>query len=302
MAMDTGRLGDQSAVRRLTLDDVTFTYVIDGAMSLPPEQFLPAVPAQYWADHGENLDRRGGLPMSAGGLLVERGGRRLLIDAGLGVTDDVGVGTVDSGELTNTLTALGLTPADIDTVVFTHLHPDHTGWAYTGEHRTFPEARYVLAEAEWAPVADGALDGVLPQTRVLVEALRRDTRLSVVGDGDEVWPGVVAVVTPGHTPGHTSYVVSTAAGRRLVAFGDAFHSPAQMANTSWPTGLDTFPDEVPAARSRLLAELTAPDTIGFAFHFGDQPFGRVITSEHEPPRWSPVPSEALLPPPRQLSF
>jgi glyoxylase-like metal-dependent hydrolase (beta-lactamase superfamily II) len=302
VAINTGRLGDQSAVRRLTLDDVTFTYVIDGAMSLPPEQFMPAVPAHYWAEHGENLDRRGGVPMSAGGLLVERDGRRLLIDAGLGVTDDIGVGTVDSGELTNTLTALGLSPADIDTVVFTHVHPDHTGWAYVGEHRTFPDARYVLAAAEWAPLAGGALDGLMPQMRALVEALRRDTRLTVVADGDEVWPGVVAVVTPGHTPGHTSYVVSTAAGRRLVAFGDAFHSPAQLTNTSWTTGLDSFPDEVPAARARLLAELTAPDTIGFAFHFGDQPFGRVLTDDHEPPRWSPVPSEALLPPPRQLSF
>jgi hypothetical protein len=53
-----------------------------------------------------------------------------------------------------------------------------------------------------------------------------------------------------------------------------------------------------AARQRLVAELTEPDTLGFAFHFGDQAFGRVVRDEQV--GWQPVPAVALLPTPRLL--
>ncbi|MET0698093.1 MAG: MBL fold metallo-hydrolase [Mycobacterium sp.] len=303
MAIGTGQLNNQSAVRQLKLADVTFTYVVDGAMALPPRQFLPAVPAEYWAEHPDDLDRNGRIPMSAGGLLVERDGQRLLIDTGLGATDDMGFGAVNSGDLLATLGALGLSPDDIDAVAFTHLHPDHTGWSFidggdAGWQKTFPNARYILAEAEWAPLVDATPKGAPPQITALAEALRTDSDLTLVGDGDEIWPGVIALVTPGHSAGHTSYLVTTASGQRLVAFGDAFHTPAQLAHTDWPSGPDTHPNEVPAARARLLAELTAPDTLGFAFHFGDQPFGRVVPDAEQGPRWRPEPSDALFPPPR----
>jgi glyoxylase-like metal-dependent hydrolase (beta-lactamase superfamily II) len=95
--------------------------------------------------------------MSVGGLLVERDGRRLLIDAGLGAhTAQNPLGTINSGALPDTLAALGCDPAAIDTVAFAHLHADHTGWAFAqdgdGSYRkTFPAARYLVAETEWAP-------------------------------------------------------------------------------------------------------------------------------------------------------
>ncbi len=70
--------------------------------------------------------------MSVGGLLVERDGRTLLIDAGFGAyTGDTPAGPVNSGALLDILGSLGLHPAEIDTVAFTHLYVDHTGWAFT---------------------------------------------------------------------------------------------------------------------------------------------------------------------------
>jgi len=304
MAIDTGQLSHQSAVRQLKLADVTFTYVVDGAMALPPEDFLPAIPAAYWAEHPEALDPGGRVPMSAGGLLVERAGRRLLIDTGLGQTDDIGIGSVNSGDLLNTLSALGVAPGDVDTVAFTHLHPDHTGWAFTdggeaGWQKTFPNARYVLADAEWAPVRETST-GDPQQANPLVDSLRNDVSLTLTEDGAAIWPGVTALVTPGHSPGHTSYVVSTAGGSRLVAFGDAFHTPAQLIRTDWTSGPDVYPGDVPAARARVLAEMAVPETFGFAFHFGDQPFGRVVLDAEGQPRWRPESTNALFPPPRDV--
>lgn len=160
-APETGLLSDQSAVRVLTLDDLRLTYVIDGAMGLKTEAFFPDLPAGYWAAHPEALDERGRVAMSVGGLLVERDGRALLIDAGLGaIAADLYFGPVNSGSLLDTLAALGHARTDIDAVAFTHLHLDHTGWAFVPDgdgayRKVFPGARYLVAVDEWAPYRRG---------------------------------------------------------------------------------------------------------------------------------------------------
>ncbi len=95
--------------------------------------------------------------MSAGGLLIEREGTTVLIDAGVGTTTaDFVFGRVDCGSMIDVLGALGHRPEEIDVVAFTHLHFDHAGWAFANGVKTFPKARYVLAAQEWAPYADGA--------------------------------------------------------------------------------------------------------------------------------------------------
>jgi len=75
-----GQLNEQASVRRFQMDDVTFTFVADGAMSMAPQMFLKTIPTAYWDEHPDELDRHGQIAMSAGGLLVERGHHHLLID------------------------------------------------------------------------------------------------------------------------------------------------------------------------------------------------------------------------------
>jgi glyoxylase-like metal-dependent hydrolase (beta-lactamase superfamily II) len=303
MSERLGRIADQASVRRLQLDDVRLTYVVDGAMAMAADRFFPSIPAAYWAEHPDELDQDQRVAMSAGALLVERDDHRLLIDAGLGsqAWDDV-IGAVNCGELPNVLAALGLTPSDIDVLALTHVHIDHTGWAFheTSPDRrepVFPNAKYILAEDEWTPLARGEHSYGVPDTTAVIEPLRQMHPV-LFQDGDEVAPGVQALVTPGHSAGHTSYVVSSSEGRRLVAFGDAFHVPAQLARPDWTSAPDVDPSAVVKARRRILTELSQPDTFGFAFHFGDQPFGQIMTDDVNPRRWQPVPTEALLPPPR----
>jgi glyoxylase-like metal-dependent hydrolase (beta-lactamase superfamily II) len=269
-------LRSQSSVRSLTLGGVTFTYVVDGAMAFHPSAFFPSVPPGQWTS--DLLDRRGMVPMSAGGLLVEIGGRRLLIDAGLGpMRGEAGGGLVDCGSLLDTLAQLGHDPSKIDVLALTHLHPDHVGWAGAF-------GRHAVAAAEW---------NAAPATASFAGA-------DLLADGDEVVPGVRAVVTPGHSPGHTSYLITTDAGR-LLCFGDAFHHPVQLAHVEWGSGPDWHGDSVPAARRRLIDELLVPGTLGFAFHFGDQPFGRAVRAADGTISWKPVPSTVIAGPPRQLA-
>jgi glyoxylase-like metal-dependent hydrolase (beta-lactamase superfamily II) len=294
-----GRPGDRAAVRSLRFDDVVATYVVDGVLTMYPATFFPDIPGDYWASHPELCTPSGDLLMSAGGLLVEIAGRTLLIDAGVGaMTQDFVFGSIDCGSMLDVLASLGSRPADIDVLAFTHLHFDHAGWAFADGAKTFPNARYVMAAREWAPVANGPGEDLATPRHVIAQLASDPAALELIEDGDEVVPGVRAIVTPGHTPGHTSYVITSAAGRRLVVFGDAFHSPAQMTHPEWLSIGDPDAAGVLSARRRLIDELAEPDTVGFGFHFGDQPLGRVIAGAGEDMTWLPEPTLPLAAPPR----
>jgi glyoxylase-like metal-dependent hydrolase (beta-lactamase superfamily II) len=214
----------------------------------------------------------------------------MLIDTGLGaITTDIPFGPVNSGSLLDTLAALGHDRAGIEAVAFTHLHLDHTGRAFVpagdGPYRkVFPGARYLVAVDEWAPHGRGESVPAAPPAAVIEQFAAERT---LVDDGEEIFPGVRTVVTPGHSPGHTPYVITSAGGARLVALGDGFHLPAQLAHPEWRSAPDIDGDAVVAARHRLLAELEQPGTLGFAFHFGDQAFGRIERTQNGFPAESP---------------
>jgi glyoxylase-like metal-dependent hydrolase (beta-lactamase superfamily II) len=295
-----GRPGDSAAVRSLQLDDVIATYPVDGVLAMRPTVFFPGIPREYWSARPELLTAGGELLMSAGGLLIELDRKVLLIDAGVGTTTtDFAFGSVNCGSMLDVLRMVGRRPETIDVVAFTHLHFDHAGWAFANGAKTFPNARYVLAAQELAPYATGTYraDRTTPW-HVISRFVEDSTSVDLINDGDEVLPNVRAVVTPGHSPGHTSYVITSRVGRRLVALGDAFHTPAQLTHPEWLSIADPDPQGVHDARRRLLAELIKPDTVGFGFHFGDQPFGRVTTDDAGEVTWEPVPTSVLTPPPR----
>jgi glyoxylase-like metal-dependent hydrolase (beta-lactamase superfamily II) len=291
-------------VRTLDLGDVRPTYVVDGAMGVWPRVFFPGVPEDHWRAHPEALDDQGRVAMSVGGLLVERGRRALLIDAGFGpFTGDTEMGPVNSGALLDTLKSLGRSPADIESVAFTHLHLDHTGWAFAPgssgppSSKVFREAPYFVAADEWGPYGQGQN---IPGTSSAGVISNFASVRTLTADGQEIFPGVRTLVTPGHSPGHTSYIITAKTGDRVIAFGDAFHIPAQLAHPEWPSAPDIDGVAVLASRRRLLAELEQPRTTGFAVHFGDQAFGRLGRVPQGLALWEPVPASRIGGPPRSL--
>ncbi|WP_325709802.1 MBL fold metallo-hydrolase [Pseudonocardia sp.] len=301
MTATLGRLSDQSAVRTRQLDDLTLTYVVDGSMAMNKEEFLASIPASYWADHPDAVTADGRVAMSCGGLLVQRGDHHVLIDAGYGpARETTPWAEINCGAMLETLAALGHTPADIDVLALTHLHVDHTGWAFITNpgqppQQTFPNASYLVSAEELAPHEHGINP---PGSSPLEQIEPLEKICTTFADAEEVAPGIVTVVTPGHSAGHTSYVVTSARGRRVVAFGDAFHIPAQLTNPGWNSAPDVDTERVLIARARITAELEQPDTIGFGFHFGDQAFGRITRDDARMPTWTPVPAAAVMPTPR----
>jgi glyoxylase-like metal-dependent hydrolase (beta-lactamase superfamily II) len=263
--MNDSRLRRPSAVRTLRVGELKVSHVPDGAMLLKPAGSLPAAVDHHWSRYGAYLNDTRRLVANTGGLLVELGTRALLIDAGFGpraVPEDPAHpyrGAVHGGSLPGNLALLRRSPEEIETVAFTHLHSDHTGWACV-EPPLFTRATFMVPKAEWDH-RDPAVAALEPRTRPVLA-------------GDEVFPGVHALALPGHTTGHTGFVIASR-GTRLLAFGDALLSSLQVRHPEWSAPPDADPAQSERHRRRLIAELLRPATLGFGIHFADVVFGRV---------------------------
>ncbi|MGK5731192.1 MBL fold metallo-hydrolase [Streptomyces sp. URMC 124] len=279
------RLSRPSGIRSLQLGDTKVTYVPDGVGQLGPRGWLPDTTDEVWAQHPEYLDATGNLVASMGGLLVEHGDRALLIDAGVGpvhlpaAEPGAAVGEIKGGAFLDNLARLGRTPAAVEAVAITHLHGDHIGWS---AQLAEAGAVHLMSAAEWEHRHLAGQHGVSEEVLAAVEP-----GLRLVADEEEIFPGVRVMLTPGHTAGHAAYVI-TGGGRRLIAFGDALHSPIQIAHPEWSAVVDHDARRSAVFRRRLVEEMAQPATIGFGIHFADVVFGRVLRDAAGATSWEPV--------------
>ncbi|KAB2346127.1 MBL fold metallo-hydrolase [Actinomadura rudentiformis] len=276
----------------MQLGELKVSYVPDGVVRLNALRWLPSSTAEFWAANAEYVDDAGDLIASIGGLLVEHGDRALLIDAGFGprsfsAEPGNAHGAIRGGALLDNLATLGRTPDDIEAVAITHLHIDHLGWLWRDaedEGRPpFAKADILITEPEWGAPELAAEQGTGPE---ILKAMAPQVRTTT--DGEEIFPGVRVRLIPGHTAGHAAYSI-TSGGQRLLAFGDALHTPAQVGHPELSAAPDLDSARSAAFRRGLVAELAdAPDTIGFGGHFADVVFGRV-RRDGERAVWVPEP-------------
>ena len=266
--------------------DVKITRVVElevtgGSRFILPDATREAVRGYRWL-HPHFMDDAGNLVMSIHALVVDTGGRRIVIDTCIGNDKERAIpawSNLQTGFLGD-LEAAGYPPSSIDTVLCTHLHVDHVGWntrLVDGEWvPTFPEARYLLGEIEWnyrngRDSADPVLaDSVRPVLDAgLVEFVSMDHRLC-----DEVR----LEPTPGHTPGHVSVRIASGGEEALVT-GDCIHHPCQMTRTEWCSSADDDPAQGRATREALLAGLADSDVLLIGTHFATPTAGHVKRRE-----------------------
>ncbi|MEE8110483.1 MAG: N-acyl homoserine lactonase family protein [bacterium] len=131
------------------------------------------------------------------------------------------------------LAAMGIEPEDVQTVILTHLHADHSL-----NLSAFPKADVVMARRAWEAVSDPAHPGLVPPSQFpqdVLEFLRRELnqRFRLVEDGEEVIPGVRCYRMGGHSPDVTVVTVDTSAGEVVIASDAAmFYDSLEL---NWPS-------------------------------------------------------------------
>lgn len=244
--------------------------VLDGVGRERAEEVLtrPGVP-DAWACHAELLDEHGALHLDLGGFLVRTGSRVVLVDAGVGTIDS---GRYAGGRFLESLRDLGVQPADVTDVVFTHLHFDHVGWATKKGEIVFPHATYRVHAADWAHFVDApdAEPGAVRKLSPLVQ------RLETFETDGALAPGLSARHTPGHTPGSTVYVVADGAERALL-LGDVVHSVVELHERDWEAVFDVDPVAARAVRNAIADEVADSADLVVGAHFPGLRFGRVVT-------------------------
>ncbi len=170
-----------------------------------------------------------------------------LVDAGIGPAGALAADWAPvPGHLPTALAAAGIAPADVTTIVLTHLHNDHMGWAVPRDS-PFTEARVLVQRADVDLYAANRHQA--GQYDLLIEPLRDQDRLQVL-DGDlDLGDGVRVVATPGHTPGHQSVLVAD----RLLITGDLLVHAIQLLHPELAYLNDADPAQARATRQRMLA-------------------------------------------------
>jgi glyoxylase-like metal-dependent hydrolase (beta-lactamase superfamily II) len=215
--------------------------------------------------------------MTMNTFLLHIGEKLAVIDAGCGVTMGPTL-----GKQVDNLKAMGIGADEIDVVLMTHLHPDHMNGLIDAQGAaTFPRAELFINEAELQFHDDETSPlrtpeearGFFAESKVAIAPYRNRIRTFKNGS---VLPGVTAMTLPGHTPGHTAYLIESG-GDSVLIWGDILHMPnLQLTAPEAGTVLDIDREQGVATRRRVL-DMAATERLRVAgIHLDFPAFGYIV--------------------------
>ncbi|HZM51602.1 MAG TPA: MBL fold metallo-hydrolase [Vicinamibacteria bacterium] len=268
------------APRPFAVGDASVTVLHDGTIALDGGAMFGVVPRVVW-EKRDPPDERNRVTLGLNVALIESGGKRVLVDTGMGERwseKEVRMYRIDrSTTLLGGLRARGLGPEDIDVVVNTHLHFDHAGGNTRAEGGrvvpAFPRARYIVQRGEWD-------DATHPHERSRASYRADDFvpvaeagQLDLIDGEAEVAPGVRAVRVGGHTTHHQMVVVESG-GETLVVPTDLLPTASHLP-LPFVMGYDLFPVATLEAKRKLLDAAVEGGWRILFYHDPRTPVGRV---------------------------
>ncbi len=251
--------------------DFELISLFDGSFRLDGGAMFGVVPKPLWEKRAP-ADERNRIRLAMRPLLV-RGEKTLIIDAGIGGKMDaknIEIYAIDrTRHLDHALADAGLTRADVDVVLASHLHFDHAG-GFTERSASgtivpaFPRARYVVRTAEWD-------DATHPHERNRASYLAENFVpladagvVDFVGGDESIMPGVRVVRTGGHTM-HHQIVYIESRGRTAVFAADLIPTVAHI-DEPWIMGYDLYPMDTLAFKRTFVREAIDREYLIFFEH------------------------------------
>lgn len=265
---------------RKRLGTYEVTILNDGVRSFPmPDRFVRNVPREEALGAAQAADiPPGQVTVPFNPTLINTGSKLILIDTGNGPVAGAPV-----GRLTANLAAAGVRPEDVDLVLLSHLHPDHTNGLRTAAGTlAFPKAEIRAPAPDWAfwmsdttmaQAADPVTQAYFANTRKVFAGLR--DRIGTFAWDEAVAPGITALAAPGHTPGRTAFAVASGSERLLVQ-SDVTNIPAFfLRHPDWHVMYDHDADQAQATRHRFYDMAAAEKSLVVGYHFPFPSLGHV---------------------------
>jgi glyoxylase-like metal-dependent hydrolase (beta-lactamase superfamily II) len=189
--------------------------------------------------------------------------------------------------------AAGVNPDEVDTVIVTHAHPDHIGGNLNaGGQLSFPNAQYYVWQDEWdfwfSDERLASLQVHSPMIKIARDNLEPLENCVTLLDSEvEIVPGISAIATPGHTPGHIAVSIISE-GQQLLNFSDAVIHPIHLEYPDILLVFDMLPEETLASRRMICDRAADEKALVFAHHLPPFPNLGHIVKKDEGWRWQPI--------------
>jgi len=271
----------QAGVYRYRLGNFEITALSDGTVPQDADKLLKGVSKAVIDQLLERSFQTNPVEGSINAFLIDTGTRLVLVDAGAGDFFGPGAG----GKLVARLKTAGYTPAQIDDVLLTHVHPDHSGGLVHDGQRVFPNALIHVGQ----PDVDFFLDpahqhGVKGYGKVYFQdatlslaPYAKSGQLHPFSGPTRILPGIRAIPAPGHTPGHSFYRVQSQ-GQSITFIGDMVNVAAvQFPRPDITSVYDKNPARAKAQRVKQDARLTKARELVAGAHLPFPGIGHIRT-------------------------
>jgi glyoxylase-like metal-dependent hydrolase (beta-lactamase superfamily II) len=242
--------------------DVEVTAIYDGIWRKPHD---PAFIKNASIDDTKEALAKAGqttdfMPIPLTVVVLKIGDRLIMMDAGSGV----GQWQANATHLPANMAAAGIDYKTIDTILISHFHPDHVwGLMEKGTNApVFPNAELVVNATEynwWTEPGrvEKLAEGRRPAGKRIADVFPTWKNWKLVQDGADVAPGIQLVTAPGHTPGHSGYLVTSGAEQLLVS-ADIMYVPALLApHPEWEGSYDQDGPMAVTTRRKLIDRVIA---------------------------------------------